>query len=38
MNVRKMCRLALMTALICIAAPLSIPIGPIPISLATLTV
>ena len=38
MNVRKMCRLALMTALICIAAPLSVPIGPIPISLATLTV
>lgn len=38
MNVKKMCRLALMTALICIAAPLSIPIGPIPISLATLTV
>lgn len=38
MNVRRMCRLALMTALICIAAPLTIPIEPIPISLATLTV
>lgn len=39
MKVRDMCLVALMTALICIAAPLSIPLaGLVPISLATLTV
>ena len=39
MKVRDMCLTALMTALICIAAPLSIPLtGLVPISLATLTV
>lgn len=38
MSVRRMCRLALMTALICIAAPITIPLEPIPISMATLTI
>ena len=38
MKTKDMCVIALMTALICIAAPLSVPVGPIPISLATLIV
>ena len=38
MSVKKMCRIALMTAVICAVAPLSIPVGVIPISLATLAV
>ena len=38
MKTREMCFAALMAALICIAAPLSVPIGPIPITLATFTV
>lgn len=38
MSVKKMCRIALMTAVICAVAPLSIPVGAIPISLATLAV
>lgn len=38
MKTKDMCVVALMTALICVAAPFSIPIGPIPISLATLAV
>ena len=38
MNVRRMCRIALMAALLCIAAPMSVPVGPIPITLATLVV
>ena len=33
-----MCHTALMTALMCIAAPLTVPIGPVPVSLATLAV
>ena len=38
MNVRRMCRIALMAAVLCIASPMIVPIGPIPISLATLAV
>lgn len=39
MNIQKMCRIALLTAVICVVAPLSIPTGAmIPISLATLAV
>lgn len=37
-NVRNMCFTALMAAVMCVVAPLSVPIGPIPISLATLVV
>ena len=38
MKVRRMCWIALMTALICVAAPFALPIGPIPISLAKLAI
>ena len=38
MNVRKLCVSALMTALLCVAAPFTIPVEPIPLSLATLFV
>lgn len=38
MKTRELCEVALMTSLFCIAAPLTIPIGPIPLSLATLLV
>ena len=38
MNVKRMCRIALLTAVICVVAPLSIQTGAIPISLATLAV
>lgn len=38
MNARAVCRVALMAALMCIAAPVTIPVGPIPVTLATLTV
>ena len=38
MNVKRMCRIAMMTALLCVISPLSLPIGAIPISLATLGV
>lgn len=34
----RMCRIAAMAALLCVAAPWSIPIGPIPLSLATFVV
>ena len=34
----RLCTCALMTAVMCILAPISIPIGPIPISLSTLVV
>ena len=33
-----MCRMALMTAILCISAPLTVPVGPVPVSLATLAV
>ena len=35
-KVRSMTITALMTALLCVLCPLSLPIGPVPISLATL--
>lgn len=38
LTVRNMVFIAVMAALICIAAPFSVPIGPIPISLATFAV
>ena len=38
MNVREMCRVALMTAVLCAVGPMTIPLGPVPISLATLVV
>ena len=38
MNTRELTIIALMTALICVAGPLSIAIGPIPLSLATFAV
>lgn len=38
MKVKEMCWIALMTALLCIVSPLTVPVGPIPISLATLAV
>ena len=34
----RMTRISIMTALLCVAAPWSIPVGPIPLSLATLAV
>ncbi len=37
-NLIRMCRIAVMAALLCVVSPWSIPIGPIPISLATLAV
>ena len=33
-----MCLTALMTALLCIAAPITAPVGPVPLSMATLAV
>ena len=38
MNVRRMCFAALMAALICAIAPVAVPVGPIPITLATFAV
>ena len=38
MNIKMMCRIALMTAVLCVLSPLSLPVGAIPISLATLAV
>ncbi len=38
MNIKTMTKIALMTAVICILAPLSIPIGPIPVSFTNLAV
>lgn len=38
MNVRRMCFVALMAALICAIAPVAVPVGPIPITLATFAV
>lgn len=35
---RNIALIAMMTALICVASPVSIPIGPVPISLATLVI
>lgn len=37
-KVRNMCFIALMAAVMCIASPIAVPIGPIPITLATLCV
>ena len=37
-NLIRMCRIAVMAAFLCVVSPWSIPIGPIPISLATLAV
>lgn len=34
----QLCRIAIMAALLCVASPWSIPVGPIPISLATFVV
>ena len=36
MKTENMTRIALMTAVLCILGPLSVPVGPVPISLATL--
>ncbi len=38
LTVKEMCLAALMAALLCVTGPLSLPIGPVPISLATLVV
>lgn len=38
MNIKTMTKIALMTAVTCILAPLSIPIGPIPVSFTNLAV
>lgn len=38
MKTRDMCRTALMTAILCAVGPLTVPVGPIPLSLATLAV
>lgn len=38
MKTRQMCRIALMTALLCAVGPITIPAGPVPLSLATLVV
>lgn len=38
MNTKELVRIALCSAVICVLAPFSIPIGPVPISLATLGV
>lgn len=38
MKVREMCLTALMAAFMCIVAPLTLPVGPVPVSLATLAV
>lgn len=37
-SVRNLCTVSIFTALMCIIAPLSVPIGPVPITLATLMV
>lgn len=38
MRTEEMCRTALMAALICIFGPLTVPVGPVPLSMATLAV
>ncbi len=38
MSVKEMCLSALMAAVLCVASPFSIPVGPIPLSLATLVI
>ena len=38
MNIKTMTKIALMTAVICILAPISIPIGPVPVSFTNLAV
>ena len=38
MKARRMCRIALVTALLCVVGPMTIPIGPVPVSMATLGV
>ncbi len=38
MSARRLCACALVTALLCVISPWSVPIGPVPISLATLAV
>lgn len=38
MSVRRMCFAALMAALLCAAAPLAVPVGPVPVTLATFAV
>ncbi len=38
MSVKEMCLAALMAAVLCVASPFSIPVGPIPLSLATLVI
>lgn len=38
MNIKTMTKIALMTAVICILAPLSIPIGPVPVSFTNLAI
>lgn len=37
-NIRNLCAVGLMSAVMCVLAPLSIPIGPVPISLTNLAV
>ena len=38
MKARDMCRIALMTAILCAVGPMTITVGPVPVSLATLAV
>ncbi|MDR2531064.1 MAG: biotin transporter BioY [Oscillospiraceae bacterium] len=38
LDIRKLTHTALFAALMCVAAPLSVPIGPVPLSLATLVI
>lgn len=38
MDIRMLCLIAVMTALMCVLGPMSIPIGPVPVSLTVLTV
>lgn len=38
MKTRNMCRTALMTALLCVVGPITVPVGPVPLSLTTLAV
>ncbi len=38
MSVKEMCLAALMAAVLCVVGPFSIPVGPIPLSLATLVI
>ena len=37
-TIYQICFMALMTAILCILAPMSVPVGPVPVTLATMVI